>query len=138
MHWEVEGADYVLWRRVVEVAGDWAMASRLDAMHAARQSGCHTGLELPDGTVTRLPLMMVAEAAVAAHGGAEEEQWRERWVRALIELARDDARPAAINRVAALLNRMEAIILDMKAARVWPWLGLRAEGPCGGAPRPGS
>ena len=126
MRWDVEGADYVLWRRLLEASGDTAMRARLDAVHAARQSGCKTALALSDGGVTRLPLMVLAEAAVAAQRGKTEAQWREEWIRILIGVAGRWQDAPTVQRLVTMLNSTEAIILDMRAARVWPWLNQRA------------
>jgi hypothetical protein len=122
---EVEGADYVVWRRLLELSGDIAMGARLDAVHAARQSGCKTALALSDGGVARLPLMVLAEAAVAAQQGKTEQQWREEWTRTLIKVAGRWQDAPTVRRLVAVLNSAEAIILDMKAARVWPWLNQK-------------
>ena len=121
MQWDVEGVDYVLWRRLLEASGDAAMRARLDAIHAARQSGCKTALALSDGGVTRLPLMVLAEAAVAAQEGKTEQEWREGWLRTLISVAARWQDEPTVQRLITVINSIENIILNMKAARVWPW-----------------
>jgi hypothetical protein len=127
MWWDVDGVDYVLWRRLLEEKGDRSMRCRLDAVHAARQSGCKSALALPDGSLTRMPMMVIAEAAVAAQSGMREEEWQEAWTGSLLNLAQKWPDEATIERLVAVLNSMDAIKKDMKAARVWPWLD-RPEG----------
>jgi hypothetical protein len=125
MDWLVEGPDYVVWRRLAEAAGDAAMVTRLDAMHAAKQSGCKTRVKLGSGLVTDAPLVLLAEAAVAANEGKRQLAWKENWVRGLVELAAERGDPDTTDGVVAILTAMDAIITEMKIARVWPWLPAR-------------
>jgi hypothetical protein len=121
--WYVNGADYIVWRRFVEAAGDEAMRVRLDAMHAAVRSRCRPTIELPGGSRSCAPLLMIAEAAVAANQGKSEAAWRESWILALLRLAARRRDDATATHIAALLAAMDEVITDMKFARVWPWLG---------------
>ncbi len=123
MRWDIHGIDYLLWRRLTELTGDRPMGVRLDAIHAARQSGCKTALALKDGTVSRVPLMMVAEAAVAAHQGKRESEWREEWIRGMLQMARDLPDGPELDRLVSALDALDAVTLDMRDARVWPWMG---------------
>ena len=125
MDWLVQGADYVVWRRLAELAEDRAMVARLDAMHAAQQSGCKTSIPLSGGGETNAPLMLVAEAAVAAQEGVRQREWRENWVRALVGMAVGEQDQTTTDGVVATLTAMDTVITDMKIARVWPWLARK-------------
>jgi hypothetical protein len=101
------------------------MRVRLDAVHAAVSSRCRASLTLPDGRQSCFPLIMVAEAAVAAQQGKTEGAWREAWIRTLISSAVDENDDAETDRVARVLAAMRPVIEELKYGRVWPWLGSR-------------
>jgi hypothetical protein len=138
----VQGADYVIWHRLMEEANDRAMCARLDAMHAAQQTGCKTHIQLSSGRETGAPLMLIAEAAVAAQAGEEQGVWREQWIRALVNLAVENQQDNTTEGVVGVLSAMDSVISDMKLARVWPWLPQRRraakadQGQEAGAPAP--
>jgi hypothetical protein len=121
MDWLVEGADYVVWRRLAEAAGHEGLAARLDGMHAAVQSGGKTSITLDGRGATNVPLMIIAEASVAAHEGKRQIEWRREWVRALVNLAAETDREEVRESVVAILTAMDAIITSLKMKRVWPW-----------------
>lgn len=121
MDWLVEGADYIVWRRLAEAAGQEGLAARLDGMHAAVQSGCKTSITLDGRGETSVPLMIIAEASVAAQEGKRQIEWRHQWVRALVNLAAETEREEVRESVVAILTAMDAIIASLKIKRVWPW-----------------
>ncbi|MFO7955579.1 MAG: hypothetical protein R6X33_00575 [Candidatus Brocadiia bacterium] len=124
MNWLVEGADYVVWRRLAETAGHEELAARLDGVHAAVQSGCKTSITLDGRGETSVPLMIIAEASVAAQEGKRQITWRREWVRALVNLAAETDQEEVRESVVAVLTAMDAIIASLKMKRVWPW-GLK-------------
>jgi len=125
MRWGVEGSDYVVWRGLLTLAGDKAMAARLNAIHAAEQADCPTTITLPDGSTSRLPLMMVAEAAVAAAADRPQAAWRGDLLAAMLHVAAEAQEDEATEAVVALVNSIGPVADEMKATRVWPWLGRR-------------
>jgi hypothetical protein len=118
---EAQAADYLVWRRYAEVTGDTAMVARLDAMNALEQADCKTTVTLMDGTEMRAPLMIAAEAAVAASEGKREPEWREEWTRRLVQLAVKWQDELTTHGVVAVLNAMDDVMKELKGAGVWPW-----------------
>jgi hypothetical protein len=118
---EAQAADYMVWRRFAEMAGDTAMVARLDAINALEQAACSDTVTMTDGTVMRVPLMIAAESAVAAQEGKQEAEWREEWTRRLVHLAVKWQDELTTQGVVAVLNCMDAVIADLKGAGVWPW-----------------
>ena len=98
------------------------MATRLDAIHAAEQSGCKMTVVMEDGRPMRFPMMIAAEGAVAAQEGKSEEQWRREYTRGLVTVAAKHPDDETVEGVAATLNCTDAAVRDMKWHRVWPWL----------------
>ena len=78
---------HLVWRRFAELAGDRAMVARMHILHRAREAGYDLSLTLPDGTVTRIPEMIAAEAAVAALSITAEEEWKKDWTSRLVSVA---------------------------------------------------
>jgi hypothetical protein len=116
-----QAADYLVWRRFAEITGDTAMVARLDAINAMEQAGCRTTVTLKDGTEMRVPLMIAAEAAVAARDGGKEAEWREDWTRKLVHLAVKWQDQLTTQGVVAVLNAMDSVIAELKKAGVWAW-----------------
>jgi len=133
MLWSVEGADYVVWRRLLEAAGETSFRVRLDAVHAAVRSRCRHVVLLGDGQFSSIALVMVAEAAAAANRGKTEAEWQEEWIRALVAIAGRRKDEAMSRWVADVVAVMPRVIAEMKHARAWPWpIGRkRAEGSRG-------
>jgi hypothetical protein len=129
MLWDLEGPDYVVYRRWLEEREDRAMIARLDAVHAAVQSGCHTMLKTPDGKTSHIPLILVAEATVAANAGREEVAWRTDLTRLLVQLAVEAQDELVTESVALTLGTLDDIVGNMKWNRVWPWLGTAKKQP---------
>ena len=119
-------ADYVIWRRYVEMSGDRAMVARLEAMQAVEQAGKAT-IALPDGGETRVPLIMAAEAAAAALNGESEAKWRLDWTRRLVRLAVKWQDEATTQGVATILSYTDSVIRDLKEAGVWRWAPQSSE-----------
>ncbi len=116
-----EASDYRIWRRYAEITGDVAMVARLDAIHALEESGCSPTYTLSDGTETRVPMMIAAEAAVAAQAGKTEAEWREEWTRRLVNLAVKWQDDMTTRGVVSVLNAMDPVADELRAAGVWPW-----------------
>jgi len=118
---EGSGADYLVWRRYAEIMGDVAMVVRLDAIGALEQSGLPATITMSDGTEARVPMMVAAEAAVAAHEGKQEGEWREEWTRRLVRMAVKWQDEMTTQGVVAVLNALDGVIADLRQAGVWPW-----------------
>jgi len=118
---DLKDTDYMVWRRFLEVTGDRAMLARLDALHAAEQAKCKMTLTLPDGTETRVPVVILCEAAVAAQEGQDEAEWRQDWTRRLVQLAVRWQDELTTGGVVNVLNSTDFIVRHMVQSGVWPW-----------------
>jgi len=114
-------ADYMVWRRYAEMAGDTAMVARLDAISAMEQADCRAAITMSDGTEMRVPMMIAAEAAVAKQEGKQEAEWREEWTRRLVNLAVKWQDDLTTQGVVAVLNAMDGVVAELRAAGVWSW-----------------
>ncbi|MFO7955580.1 MAG: hypothetical protein R6X33_00580 [Candidatus Brocadiia bacterium] len=124
----IEEADYQVWRKYLELKGDRAMVARLDVMWALEESGCDTSLKLPDGSESRAPIIVAAEAAVAALEGTSEAEWRQQWTRRLVRLAVKWQDELTTTGVVNLLNATDTVIRSLKGSGAWPWGGEPAQG----------
>jgi len=121
-----QDADYVVWRRYLELSGDRAMVARLEAMNAVEAAG-KASMPLPDGGETRVPLMIASEAAVAAMNGEDEAAWRHEWTRRLVRLAVKWQDEPTTEGVVSVLSLTDAVIAELKSAGTWPWGAKGAE-----------
>ena len=112
---------HLVWRRFAELAGDRAMVARMHILHRARESGLDLTLTLPDGSVTRIPEMVAAEAAVGALDVSDEEEWKREWTRRLVAVAVKWQDDTTSDGVVAVINSTDQVIRELKAAGVWPW-----------------
>jgi hypothetical protein len=128
MGWAGQESDYTVWKRFAEMTGDSAMVARLNAIELAEKAGCETTMALPDGSRTSVPLMIAAEAAVAAHKGEDEAKWRHEWTRTLVGLAVKWQDEVTTQGVVAVLSNTDAVIHSLRKAGVWPW-AAPAEAP---------
>ena len=119
----VQGADYVVWHRLLEMSGAEAVAIRLGAMHAATQSGCSPAVQTADGRRLPFPAMIVAEGALAARERGSEQLWQEDWTRRIVRLVKRWPDAATVDAAAALMNCTPSVVRKLKYIRVWPWLG---------------
>ena len=118
---QMQESDYSVWRRYLELKGDHAMVARLDAIHALQRSGTDPSVRLPDGSTSRVPVIVAAEAAVAAHEGVSEAEWREQWTRRLVGLAVKWQDDLTTQGVVNVLNSTDQVIRTLEGAGVWPW-----------------
>jgi len=121
--WGVRGTDYVVWRRLLDKMDDWAAATRIDAVHAAAESGCSESPGGGNGWTPDLLAMIAAEGAVAARAGRSQQQWRREWTDRLVRVVARRGDEETVERVCALIQVTPSVIEDLKYARVWPWLG---------------
>lgn len=119
-------ADFLVWQGVVQLAGDWAMAARLQALRYAEQAGCKMTVSMPDGSELNIPEMVMTEAAVAAFESQTEAEWREQWTRRLLSIAATWPDKKTTQTVVAVLTHTSDVIAELKAAGVWPWSPARA------------
>jgi hypothetical protein len=118
----VQGADYVVWHRLLEMSGDGPVATRLAAIHAASQSNCRMTVATADGRQLCFPMMIVSEGALAAQEGKSEARWREEWTRNCVRVVSRWPDSQTADAAATLLGCTRSVIEDLKYARVWPWL----------------
>jgi hypothetical protein len=121
MDQQMPETDYLVWRKFLQIRGDRAMVARLDAIRSLHEAGCRTALQLPDGDETRVPIIVAAEAAVAAQEGQDEAGWRQEWTRRLVRLAVKWQDDLTTNGVVNVLSCTDAVIRDLKEGGVWPW-----------------
>ncbi len=118
---------HLVWRRFAELAGDRAMVARMHILHRAREAGLELTLTLPDGSLTRIPEMVAAEAAVGALDVSDEGDWRREWTKRLVDVAVKWQDEATSEGVVAVLNNTDQVIRELQTAGVWPW-GSEQEG----------
>ncbi len=118
---------HLVWRRFAELAGDRAMVARMHILHRAREAGLELTLTLPDGSLTRIPEMVAAEAAVGALDVSNEDDWRREWTKRLVDVAVKWQDEATSEGVVAVLNNTDQVIRELQTAGVWPW-GSEQEG----------
>ncbi len=121
MAFGLDESDYLVWRKFLEMKGDRAMVARLDAIHALEEAGCEPSLPLPDGAETRVPIIVAAEAAVAAQEGTSESDWRQEWTRRLVGLAVKWQDELTTQGVVNVLNSTDIVMRSLQNAGVWPW-----------------
>jgi hypothetical protein len=114
-------ADYAVWLHYLQSTGDEATLTRLQALYAAQHADCETVKVLADGTETHSPLMILAEACVAARRGATEVGWLEEWTHRLVRLAVTWQDELTMRGVADALNHTRQVMADMKRVGLWPW-----------------
>ncbi len=112
---------HLVWRRFAELAGDRAMVARMHILHRAREAGLELTLTLTDGSLTRIPEMVAAEAAVGALDVSNEDDWRREWTKQLVGVAVKWQDKGTEDGVVAVLNNTDRVIRELKTAGVWPW-----------------